>query len=307
MSRILVFAETDGARLLPQTGAAITFAQQTGIPFDILALGHNVDVSAASGFGAERILVADDPRLAKPLADRCAAMAARSDYSHIVCASTTFGRDVLPRAAALLGATMLSDVMSIVDFPSGVFTRPMYAGAAIATVKASSSPLCVSVRTTSFGKPEARGGGTTEPVVIPDLPTGAEWESAQTSASARPDLTQARVVVSGGRPMRDAETFEKYIGGLADKLGGAVGATRAAVDAGIVGNDLQVGQTGKIVAPDLYIAAGISGSTQHLAGMGSSKVIVAINKDPDAPIFEIADYGIVADLYEVIPEMLSKL
>lgn len=311
MSRLLVIAETNGSALLPATGAACSFAQLSGLPFDLLAMGSGVGASDYEQMGAERVLVADDARLAKPLADRYAALVAElfkaGGYSHACLASTTFGRDLLPRVAALIGAPMLSDVLEIVDMGRGVFRRPMYAGAVIATVRVPSVPLLLSIRHTAFPKPEVRPPSYVESVPVGDLPSGTEWESEQTTSTGRPDLTQARVVVSGGRPLKDAATFEEYIGALADLLGGAVGATRAAVDAGIVGNDLQVGQTGKMVAPDLYFAIGISGSTQHLAGMSGSKVIVAINKDPEAPVFEVADYGLVADLFTAVPELKAKL
>jgi electron transfer flavoprotein alpha subunit len=310
MSKLLVIAETDGSRVLPSTSSAIAFAQQSGLPFDLLCLGGSVDPSDYADYGAGCVYVGNDARLEHPIADRFAAACrevASRGYFHIACASSTFGRDLLPRLAALLDAPMLSDVLSIISIEEGTYTRPMYAGAATATVQIKGNPILLSVRTTAFEKPERRERSKTEPITIGDLPEGSVWESATTSATGRPDLTQARVVVSGGRPLRDAATFEEYIGGLADLLGGAVGATRAAVDSGLAGNDLQVGQTGKTVAPDLYIAAGISGSTQHLAGMIGSKVIVAINKDPDAPIFEVADYGIVADLYDAIPAMKTLL
>jgi electron transfer flavoprotein alpha subunit len=311
MSRLLVLAETDGAAIQPQTTAVVSFAQVTGLPFDILVLGQGVSPEPVAGFGAEKVLVADDPRLAKPLGDRYAAVASevvtKGAYTHAACTSTTFGRDVLPRVAGLLQAPMLSDVLSVVSLDEGTYTRPMYAGAAIATVKIEGSPALLTVRATEFAPPEQQGQSAVEQVSVGDLPQGLEWVELRATSTGRPDLTQARVVVSGGRPLKDAETFNEHVAGLADLLGGAVGATRAAVDAGIVGNDLQVGQTGKVVAPELYIAAGISGSTQHLAGMTGSKVIVAINKDPEAPIFEVADYGLVADLFKAIPELKAKL
>ncbi|MEP0765443.1 MAG: electron transfer flavoprotein subunit alpha/FixB family protein [Fimbriimonadia bacterium] len=311
MSRLLVIAETNGSTLLPATGAACSFAQLSGLPFDLLAIGSGVTAGEYGEMGAEHVLLADAPRLAKPLADRYAAVVAEvfraGGYSHACLSSTTFGRDLLPRVAVLVGAPMLSDVLEIVDMQGGVFRRPMYAGAVIATVRVATAPLMLSIRHTAFPKPETRTTSVVKPVNVGELPTGMEWESEQTTSTGRPDLTQARVVVSGGRPLKDAATFEEHIGALADLLGGAVGATRAAVDAGIVGNDLQVGQTGKMVAPDLYFAIGISGSTQHLAGMSSSKVIVAINKDPEAPVFEVADYGLVADLFTAVPELKSKL
>jgi electron transfer flavoprotein alpha subunit len=206
---------------------------------------------------------------------------------------------------------MLSDVLGMEQDADGlIFRRPMYAGNVIASVRIDGEGGVFSVRTSAFGAPTpADGESALQSVTIDDvaLPRGTEWIGLEAGEQTRPDLTVASVVVSGGRPLRDAETFERLLGGLADKLGGAVGATRAAVDSGIAPNELQVGQTGKIVAPQLYIAAGVSGSVQHLAGMKDSKVIVAINTDPDAPIFEVADYGLVADLHEALPELISKL
>ncbi|MGC4047537.1 MAG: electron transfer flavoprotein subunit alpha/FixB family protein [Armatimonas sp.] len=221
--------------------------------------------------------------------------------------SSSLGRDVLARAAALLGLPMLSDVLKVEnDGGRLTLTRPMYAGNVLAKVRTTGDKGVYSVRAAAFEAPAAEDARS---ITLPSMPEAhsATVLSLDAPEQARPDLTQARVVVSGGRPTRDAETFEKLIGGLADKLGGAVGATRAAVDSGIAPNELQVGQTGKVVAPDLYIAAGISGSIQHLAGMKDSKVIVAINTDPDAPIFEVADYGLVADIHTAIPELIQKL
>jgi electron transfer flavoprotein alpha subunit len=221
--------------------------------------------------------------------------------------SSSLGRDVLARTAALLDLPMLSDVLKVEDEGGRpTFTRPMYAGNVLAKVRTAGDVGVYSVRAAAFGPPDADDAPTVTLSAVASA-NSATVLSLDAPEQARPDLTQARVVVSGGRPTRDAATFEKLIGGLADKLGGAVGATRAAVDSGIAPNELQIGQTGKVVAPDLYIAAGISGSIQHLAGMKDSKVIVAINTDPDAPIFEVADYGLVADIHTAIPELIGKL
>jgi electron transfer flavoprotein alpha subunit len=218
--------------------------------------------------------------------------------------SSMRSKDVLARLAGLLDAAMVTDVIAA-DSPT-VFKRPIVAGSIIATVEVLAEPVVITFRPAGFPQP-TRGGSSPVETLNVDVSSKAKRVSVTARGGARPDLTQAKVIVSGGRPLKDAETFERVIGGLADQLGGAVGATRAAVDSGIAANELQVGQTGKIVAPDLYIAAGISGSTQHMAGIKDSKTIVAINKDPDAPIFESADFGLVADLYDAIPELQAKL
>jgi electron transfer flavoprotein alpha subunit len=317
MPRLLVIAETDGARIHPSTLAVITFAQQwaaaTGGTFTLLvAAGTAVSAEDYRGFGVETIYLASHSDLSHPTADRVAALCVEavrtSGADSVAGPASSFGRDVLPRVAGLLDLPMLSDVMSVEAAGGLQFRRPMYAGNIIATVQVAGDRGVFSVRGTSFDKPENRSTATRiEELPVVDLPSGTTWISLEGGEQKRPDLSSARVVVSGGRPLRDAETFERLLGGLADKLGGAVGATRAAVDSGIAPNELQVGQTGKVVAPDLYIAAGVSGSVQHLAGMKDSKVIVAINTDPDAPIFEIADYGLVQDLHTAIPELISKL
>nr|WP_309687585.1 FAD-binding protein [Armatimonas sp.] len=274
--KLLVLGET------PQT---LTFAQHwaavTGGSFVVLA--------AAS--------ITADALVAAMKSEHC---------DSLVGAATSLGRDVLPRVAALLDLPMLSDVLSVESHEGRLtLTRPMYAGNVVARVRTTGDFGVYSVRSAAFGQPEP---GAPEPIAAAALPrTGYEVLSLDAPEQTRPELTQARVVVSGGRPTRDAATFETLIGGLADALGGAAGATRAAVDAEIAPNELQVGQTGKVVAPELYIAAGISGSIQHLAGMKDSKVIVAINTDPDAPIFEVADYGLVADIHQAIPELIGKL
>ncbi len=319
--KLLVLAETDGASILPSTLQTITFAQEwssaTGGTFDILiAGGPEIEGKAAdqAGYGAQRVMVAAAPELAHPTADRVAAVASQvfreSGASSIAAPSSTFGRDILPRIAAVLDLPMLSDVMAVSNQNGLTFKRPMFAGNIIAIVQLEGENGAFSVRGTAFAKPQPKCSAS--PVssvafVAADPSIKTTWLSIEAAEQKRPELTTARVVVSGGRPLKDAETFERVIGGLADKLGGAVGATRAAVDSGIAPNELQVGQTGKVVAPELYIAAGISGSVQHLAGMKESKVIVAINTDPDAPIFEVADYGLVMDLHQAVPEMTGKV
>lgn len=275
------------------------FGQALGKGYDLLCLSGNTP----RDLGAARVL---DGSGEIPPADALAAAVAGLAEGHSVVAfpATMAGKDVAPRTAALLDAPMVSDVIEVVS--ANQFLRPMYAGNVTAKVEVAAKRFVVSVRATAFQS--APTGATTEATTFA-LPTqGATRRTAvDEKAGGRPDLSQARVVVSGGRPLKDAETFEKLIGGLADLLGGAAGATRAAVDSGIAANELQVGQTGKIVAPDLYIAAGISGSTQHIAGMKDSKVIVAINTDSTAPIFDVADFGLVMDLYQAIPELMQAV
>lgn len=280
--------------------AGTGFAATLGIPFDILNLAGRVDLD----LGAENVLLADSPEVA--LADGLAKALSElaSGYSHVASVSSMRSKDVLPRLAGILDAGMITDVIGIASPTS--FTRPIVAGSILATVEVLSTPVMITFRPSGFPKP-ARSGESTVRSINLEAKSKAVRTNLASHTGMRPDLSQARVVVSGGRPLKDATTFETIIGGLADQLGGAVGATRAAVDSGIAPNELQVGQTGKIVAPDLYIAAGISGSTQHMAGIKDSKIIVAINKDPDAPIFESADFGLVADLYEAIPELRRLL
>ncbi len=322
MSRLLILAETDGGKILPATLSALAFAQEysklTGQLFDLLLIGGpDIESHAAdwSAYGASELLVVSNPTLRHPAADQvadlCKAAMEQRGCDSLAAASTTFGRDILPRAAAVMELPMVTDVLAISKDGSGelTFQRPMYAGNIIATVTVEGGSAVYSVRTTGFSKPEvATSQSSRATLSLSAVPTSrTEWISLDTAKQSRPELTTARVVVSGGRPLKDAATFERIIGGLADKLGGAVGATRAAVDSGIVPNEFQIGQTGKVVAPDLYIAAGISGSVQHLAGMKDSKIIVAINTDPDAPIFHAADYGLVADLFQAVPELTESL
>lgn len=322
MKRLLIVAETDGVKILPSTLPTMTFAQlwskEAGGAFDLLVIGGS-DIQQALGewqnFGAETIFISSSAELAHFTADRAAIVALQvmkqSGADSLAGPSSTFGRDILPRIAGLCDLPMVSDVLSVVlAGDSLTFKRPTFAGNVITTVQIAGDCGVYSVRGTAFGKPEVV---TTVSAIAPidinfeDLPTGTTWISLDSPEQNRPDVTNARVVVTGGRPLRDADTYEKLIGGLADKLGGATGATRAAVDSGIALNESQVGQTGKVVAPELYIAAGVSGSVQHIAGMKESKVIVAINTDSDAPIFEIADFGLIADLHQALPELISKL
>lgn len=277
------------------------FAQELGVPFDCLLLnGHR-----APGIGWEKAYTAGFgvlppfESLDESLAEFC------RSYTHVAALSSMRAKDGLARTAALLEAAMVTDVISV-QSPT-LFTRPIVAGSLLAQVEAASLPLVMTVRPSGFAKIEPGDAVEAEVVELAVKHLSTITSASSKAGAARPDLTQAKVVVSGGRPLGDAETFEKLIGGLADRLGGAAGATRAAVDSGIAANELQVGQTGKIVAPDLYIAAGISGSTQHMAGIKDSKTIVAINKDGDAPIFQTADLGLVADLFDALPELLSKI
>lgn len=295
MSRLLSIAfDPSDAR----QGAA--FAQHLGLPFDLLCLTGE----APADLGAERAISAGLAEI--PPADVLASglTGIVAGYSHIASVSSMRSKDVLARLAGLMDAAMVTDVIAI-ESPS-VFKRPVVAGSIVATVEVLASPVVLTVRPAGFGNPSLGGASSTETVTLAGSGT-ARRTSVSARGGARPDLSQAKVVVSGGRPLKDAATFESVIGGLADALGGAAGATRAAVDSGIAPNELQVGQTGKIVAPDLYIAAGVSGSTQHMAGIKDSKLIVAINKDPDAPIFDSADLGLVADLFDAIPEIRAKL
>jgi Electron transfer flavoprotein, alpha subunit len=314
--KILVLAETDGGRVSEKSLPAIAFAQQKSPEaFTILAIGDNLQcIETLTGYGAQAVLTVNHPALAKPLAERYAPVVAhyarQLGADAIVATTTTFSRDVLARVAGLLDAPMLSDIIALEQTDGKlVAKRPIYSANLIGTFEVEGSPVVMTVRGPAWGKPEPKGADSpVQTAEAPaDIPTRSEWVRLQGGGGGRPDLTQARVVVSGGRPLKDPETFEKYIGGLADALGGAVGATRAAVDSGIAPNELQVGQTGKTVAPELYIAVAVSGSVQHLAGMKDSKVIVAINTDPEAPIFQVADYGLVADLYQVVPELTELL
>ncbi len=317
MTATLVLIEHDGRSVKPSSLNALTAAQKLGGDCSLLTLGsHLGDISASlAPYGAVAVLTADDPACEHPLADRYAAVIAQAvrviGADAIVGCSSTFTKDILPRVASLIDAPMLSDVTEINDCDGQrQFVRPIHAGSAFATVTVSSEKLVMTCRAASFDPPvkiaELSPIETIE-IETQSLPCGTEFVSREAHQSDRPDLTEARVVVSGGRPLKDKATFEALIGGLADALGGAVGATRAAVDAGMAPNDWQIGQTGKVITPDLYVAAGVSGSVQHSAGIQDSRIIVAINKDPEAPIFELASYGLVGDLYQVLPELIDAL
>lgn len=309
---ILVIAEHDNSSLRPSTLNALSAAQKLGGDIVVLVAGANISavVNAVSQCAVvTKVLSADSPALAHHLPENTAPLVAElaKNYSHVIAPATAFGKNLLPRVAALLDTQMLSDVIEIVA--ADTFKRPVYAGNAIATFQSSDAIKCLTVRTTAFDAVATAGGtATIEQVDVSSVAPAAQTKfvGAELTQSARPELTAARIVVSGGRGVGSKENFS-IIEKLADKIGAAVGASRAAVDAGYAPNDYQVGQTGKIVAPSLYVAVGISGAIQHLAGMKDSKIIVAINKDPDAPIFQVADYGLVADLFEALPELTGKL
>lgn len=317
MVETLVLIEHDCQQVKRPSLHAITLAQQLGGEYALLVLGHGLDEIAASliSYGAAAVIVADDPALAEPLADRYATVIAEAAQKYgaktLLGTSSTFSKDVLPRAAALLDAPMVTDVLAIEEIDGSIaYRRPINAGSMLATVKVACDRRVLTARATAFEAPPADAAACPIERFMFDaasLPSGMQFISREQRASERPDLIEARVVVSGGRPLKDPETFERLVGGLADALGGAVGATRAAVDAGMAPNDYQVGQTGKVVAPELYIALGISGAIQHLAGIKDSRIIVAINKDPDAPIFQMATYGLVGDLHQIVPQLIESI
>ena len=305
----LVLLEFDSAGIKQPSRSAVAAATALG---EVHALVAGVDLAAASAAaaklpGVSKVLVAESPALDHLMAEQTAALlvALAPAYSHILAATTAVGKNVLPRAAALLDLQPISDIAAVVD--ADTFVRPIYAGSGMATVKSSDARKIITVRAASFDPVAPEGGSAPiEAVTVGDLPGLSKFVSAELSKSERPELTAARIVISGGRGMQNGDNFA-LLDPIADKLGAAVGASRAAVDAGFVPNEYQVGQTGKIVAPDLYIAVGISGAIQHLAGMKDSKVIVAINKDEEAPIFQVADYGLVADLFTALPELAAEL
>ena len=308
---VLVLAEHDNADLKDATLSAVTAAGQLGGDVHVLVAGKGagaVAAAAAKIAGVAKVLHADAAEIEHALAENLAPLLASlmADYDALVAPATTRGKNVLPRVAALLDVAQISDVMAVES--ADTFQRPIYGGQAIATVHSGDSKKILTIRPTSFTKAEAGGGSATVESVAASGDSGlSNFVGSELSKSERPELTGAKIIVSGGRALGSAEKFHEVIEPLADKLGAAVGASRAAVDAGYVPNDYQVGQTGKIVAPGLYIAAGISGAIQHLAGMKDSKVIVAINKDEDAPIFQVADFGLVGDLFQIVPEMTAKL
>jgi len=306
----LVLAEHDNVELRAATLPTITAATQCGGPVTVLVAGSNcaaVAEAAAQVQGVDKVLHVDDAHyahpLAEPLADLLVSLA--DGYSHLLAPATTSGKNIMPRVAALKDVAQVSEIIAVED--ADTFVRPIYAGNALATVKSGDALKVITVRGTAFDAAPATGGSATiESVDATTDPNVSRYVGAELTKSERPELTAAKIIVSGGRGVGSGENFQ-LIEALADKLGAAVGASRAAVDAGFVPNDYQVGQTGKVVAPELYIAVGISGAIQHLAGMKDSKVIVAINKDEEAPIFQVADYGLVADLFQAVPELTDKL
>ena len=307
--KTLVIAEHDNGALKPETSKTINAAKKLGFDVDVLLAGINLGAmseSLASIEGVANVLLADNAvyehQLAESMTDLVLSLA--DSYSHIVASATTTGKNFMPRVAALLDVAQISEIIDVID--ADTFKRPIYAGNAIATVKSLDSKKVITVRASSF---DLQGEQAPANVTAVDAVSDSQlssFVSVEQTESERPELTAADVIISGGRGMQNGDNF-KLLDGIADKLGAAIGASRAAVDAGFVPNDMQVGQTGKVVAPQLYIAVGISGAIQHLAGMKDSKVIVAINKDEEAPIFQIADYGLVGDLFEVLPELESSL
>ncbi|WP_193174773.1 electron transfer flavoprotein subunit alpha/FixB family protein [Oricola nitratireducens] len=307
---ILLIAEHDNATLSDQTAKAMSAASAMGGDVHVLVAGHNARPAAdeaAKLDGAKKVLLADDASLEQQLAEPMAALivSLAGDYDAIVAAATTNGKNIMPRVAALLDVMQVSEIVEVVS--ADTFKRPIYAGNAIQTVQATDPKKVITVRTASFQSAGTGGSASVETISAPADPGLSSFVSTELSGGDRPELTSAKIIISGGRALGSSEKFQEVILPVADKLGAAVGASRAAVDAGYAPNDWQVGQTGKVVAPDLYIACGISGAIQHLAGMKDSKVIVAINKDEEAPIFQVADYGLVADLFEVLPELEKAL
>jgi len=307
---ILVVAEHDNQELKGATFNTITAAKEIGSEIDLLVAGFSCDSvveQACSIPGISKVLIANKESYNNFLAENIGALVSEvgKGYSHILAAATSNGKNFMPRVAALLDVSQVSEITSVIS--EDTFERPIYAGNCIATVKSSDSIKVITVRSTGFDDCEIEGGSATKEIVDLDTNLGiSTFIGEELAESDRPELTSADIVISGGRGMQNGENFS-LLEGIADKLGAAIGASRAAVDSGFVRNDMQVGQTGKIVAPNLYIAVGISGAIQHLAGMKDSKVIVAINKDEEAPIFQVADYGLVADLFEALPELESKL
>ncbi|MBM3576495.1 MAG: electron transfer flavoprotein subunit alpha/FixB family protein [Alphaproteobacteria bacterium] len=307
---ILLLAETAGNTLAPATAKALTAAKEIGGPIHILVVGPGLKGAAeqaAKLTGIEKVLYAEDASLDHVLAETVAALivSLAGAYDVIIAPSTSATKNVMPRVAALLDVMQVSDIIKVVS--ADTFERPIYAGNAIQTVRAKDAKKVITVRTTAFAASPEGGSAPIEAVAAPANPGVSAFKSEELAKSERPELTSARVILSGGRALGSAENFQKVLDPVATRLNAAIGASRAAVDAGYAPNDLQVGQTGKAVAPDLYIAAGISGAIQHLAGMKDSKVIVAINKDEEAPIFQVADYGLVADLFTALPELDAEL
>ena len=309
---ILVIAEHDNAALKAATLNTVSAAARLGADIEVLVAGSSCAAAAQAAAqlaGVAKVKVADAAAYAEQGAENLAALLVglvqAGGYSHVLAPATTYGKNVLPRVAALLDVAQISDIVAIES--ADTFVRPIYAGNALATVKSSDAVKVITVRTTAFDAVGTGGSATVEAIAAgPDL-AQSKLVGRELTKSARPELGAAKIIVSGGRGLGSGDAYRSVLEPLADKLGAAMGASRAAVDAGFVPNDYQVGQTGKIVAPQLYLAVGISGAIQHLAGMKDSKVIVAINKDPEAPIFQVADYGLVADLFEAVPQLVAAL
>ena len=307
---VLLLADHSNSALQSATAKALTAAVALGSEVHVLVAGYGCQsaaTQAAALAGVTKVLVADAPHYANALAEEIAPLVVSlmSSYDAVVAAGTTTGKNIMPRVAALLDVMQISEISAVLG--PDTFERPVYAGNAIQTVKSSDARKVITVRTAAFSAAGAGGPAPIETVAVTAAQGLSKFEGAELSKSDRPELTSARIIISGGRGIGNGENFEKYIAPVADTLGAAMGASRAAVDAGFAPNDWQVGQTGKVVAPELYIAVGISGAIQHLAGMKDSKVIVAINKDGDAPIFQVADYGLVADLFTALPELNAEL
>ncbi|MFC3067819.1 electron transfer flavoprotein subunit alpha/FixB family protein [Phenylobacterium soli] len=307
---VLVIADHDNASLKEDTAKVVTAAQKVSGDIDILVAGQGAKAvadAAAKIQGVRKVLLAESAELGQGLAEAVEALVVplMANYDAVLVPATSQGKNFAPRIAAKLDVAQISDAIEVVD--ANTFVRPIYAGNALETVQSSDAKKVVTVRPTAFKAAAEGGSASVETIAAPGAPAKTHFVDQKLVKSARPELTAAKIVVSGGRAMGSAEEFQRVIEPLADKLGAAVGASRAAVDAGYAPNDYQVGQTGKVVAPELYVAIGISGAIQHLAGMKDSKVIVAINKDPDAPIFQVADYGLVADYKAAVPELMSAL
>ncbi|MGE0024382.1 MAG: electron transfer flavoprotein subunit alpha/FixB family protein [Hyphomicrobium sp.] len=307
---ILLVADHANTALGSSTAKALTAALAIGSDVHVLIAGHGAQAAAEAASklkGVSKVLVADAPHLASGLAEEVAAtvVALAAGYDTIIAPATAAGKNVLPRVAALLDVMQISDIIKVVS--PDTFERPIYAGNAIQTVQSPEAKRVITVRTAAFAAAEEGGSAAIESITAAPSAGISSFVGAELTKSDRPELTAAKIVISGGRGMGNGENFKTYIEPIAERLGAAMGASRAAVDAGFVPNDLQVGQTGKVVAPELYVAVGISGAIQHLAGMKDSKVIVAINKDAEAPIFQVADYGLVADLFQALPELDAEL
>lgn len=307
---ILILAEHDNAALNPATAKAVTAAKVIGGDIHVLVAGSGAQAvadRAAKLDGVAKVLLADAPHLANALAEEVSALLVdlMADYDVLMAPATASGKNILPRVAALLDVMQISDITALKS--ADTFERPIYAGNAIQTVKSGEAKKVITVRTAAFAAVGEGGSAAVETIEVPAAAGMSTFKGAELTQSDRPDLASARIIISGGRGLQSGDNFKKLIEPVADKLGAAIGASRAAVDAGFVPNDMQVGQTGKVVAPELYIAVGISGAIQHLAGMKDSKIIVAINKDEEAPIFQVADYGLVADLFTALPELAAEL